>query len=328
MAESNTDREPAGEPGGGERPAVRHVDVRGGDVGARLDQFLMRLLPGLPKSRVFRLVRRGEVRVNGKRAVPEQRLAARDVVRVPPIWPEAEGAAHGTGDALGALAGAVLFEDERVLVLDKPARAAVHGGIGVEQGVIDALRSARPGEYLELAHRLDRDTSGCLLVAKSAEARGLLIELFRAESVEKRYLALVSGAWELGQKRVDAPLRTDLRVAGERTVKVQSGGKPALSEFRPERAFGRRATLVEVALHTGRMHQIRVHAAYLGHPVAGDAKYGDARFNAELRALGLRRTFLHARSVAFAWPEGGPVRVQAPLPAELALVLERLGAQG
>ena len=209
-------------------------------------------------------------------------------------------------------------------MLDKPARVAVHGGVGQEGGLIDALRAARPGEYLELAHRLDRDTSGCLLVARSPAARRALHALFKGGGVEKRYTALLAGALEDGLRRVDAPLRTDVRAGGERTVKVGSGGKPALSEFAPERVFGRRATLVEVRLATGRMHQIRVHAAYLGHPVAGDQKYGDRAFNDELRALGLRRMFLHARSVALEWPPERLLRVTAPLPAELAAVLARL----
>ena len=322
MQPSNADGDAAERPGEVERPEVRRVDVGGERAGERLDRFLMDLLPGVPKSRIYRLVRKGEVRVNGKRAAPEQRLRASDVVRVPPVRLEA-----GPERAPARAPAGVLHEDERVLVLDKPARIAVHGGVGVDTAVLDALRAERPGAYLELAHRLDRDTSGCLLVAKSPQARRELFALLKQGRVEKRYAALVAGVFEHGEQRVAAPLRTDVRKGGERTVKVGSGGLPAVSEFRPERTFGRRATLVEVRIETGRMHQIRVHAAYAGHPVAGDARYGDARFNAELRALGLKRMFLHARSLSLPWG-GGQLRVTAPLPEELRAVLERLASEG
>ncbi len=311
-------------PDGGERPAVRRVEVQADLVGERLDRFLMGLLPDVPKSRIYRSVRRGEVRVNGGRAAPEQRLKLRDVVRVPPLRAPREPASPEDALPPPPAGPAILFEDPGLLVLDKPAGSAVHGGVGLAGGVIDALRAARPGEYLELAHRLDRDTSGCLLVARSPDARDELDALFRRGGVEKRYTALLGGALEGGPVRVDAPLRTDQRRGGERTVKVGSGGKPALSEFTPERVFARRATLVGVLLETGRMHQIRVHSAYLGHPVAGDAKYGDRAFNARMRELGLRRMFLHARSVTLEWPAGEMLRVTAPLPPELVQVLARL----
>jgi 23S rRNA pseudouridine955/2504/2580 synthase len=194
----------------------------------------------------------------------------------------------------------------------------------VSFGVIEALRAQRPGETLELAHRLDRDTSGCLIVARQPAVLRTLHALLREDGFEKRYLALLKGKWELGAKRIDAPLRTDTRVGGERTVRADPSGKPSLSEFRPVQFFGKTATLVEVTLLTGRTHQIRVHAQHARHPVAGDPKYGDATFNEEMRARGLKRMFLHAHSVGFNWPQGGQFSVNTPLPAELAAVLDEL----
>jgi 23S rRNA pseudouridine955/2504/2580 synthase len=211
-------------------------------------------------------------------------------------------------------------------VLDKPSGVAVHGGSGVSSGVIEALRAQRPHESLELVHRLDRDTSGCLLVARDTATLRTLHALLREDGFEKRYLALLKGKWDLGEKRIDVPLRTDTRVGGERTVRADASGKPSVSRFRPVQFFGRVATLVEVTLDTGRTHQIRVHAAHAGHPVAGDAKYGDREFNRELRALGLTRMFLHASSLSFTWPQGGEFSVNTPLPGELAAVLEKLAA--
>lgn len=224
--------------------------------------------------------------------------------------------------------GAIIHEDERLLVIDKPAGIAVHGGSGVSFGIIEALRAARPQESdsLELVHRLDRDTSGVLLVArKPAVLRMLHASLREGEGFEKRYLALLKGSWQLGKKRIDAPLRTDLRVGGERTVKVAPMGKSAASDFRVVQSFGKVATLMEVSILTGRTHQIRVHAAYAGHPVAGDPKYGDAEFNEEMRDMELERMFLHASSLSFVWPDRGTeFSVNAPLPPELARVIDAL----
>jgi 23S rRNA pseudouridine955/2504/2580 synthase len=188
------------------------------------------------------------------------------------------------------------------------------------------LRAQRPNQPLELVHRLDRDTSGCLLVARHAGTLRTLHALMREGAVEKRYLTLLRGRWELGSQRIDVPLRTDTRVGGERTVRASASGKDALSEFRPVQFFGRTATLMEVTLHTGRTHQIRVHAAHAGHPVAGDEKYGDEAFNTELRALGLSRMFLHAHSLSFTWPQGAPFSINTPLPPDLKALLDALSA--
>jgi 23S rRNA pseudouridine955/2504/2580 synthase len=320
--------EPEESPPKSPRSAVRHVEIDAQTQGLRLDKLLGQLLVGVPRTRIFRLIRRGEVRVNGRRAGPEQRLIQGDSVRLPPVRaaePVVPGAPPRVPPGLiQALERAIIHEDERLLVLDKPAGLAVHGGSGLSFGVIEALRASRPAETLELCHRLDRDTSGCLLIARRGSALRTLHALLRQGSVQKKYLTLLSGRWKLGRKPVDAPLRTDLRVGGERTVKVDERGKEALTEFKPVQHYGSRATLMEATLRTGRTHQIRVHAAWCGHPVLGDDKYGAEAANAELASLGLRRMFLHAHSLAFSWPGGGAQSFSAPLPPELRGVLDRL----
>jgi 23S rRNA pseudouridine955/2504/2580 synthase len=311
------------------RLPVRHVAIDANEEGQRLDRILARLLAGVPRSHIFRLIRRGEVRVNGKRASPEQRLKSGDSLRLPPVREAASDTPKRVPAALiDAIERTVIYEDERLLVLDKPAGVAVHGGSGLSFGVIEALRASRPRQTLELAHRLDRDTSGVLLVAKRAAALRALHALLREGAVQKSYLVLVAGHWKLGRKRIDAPLRTDLRVGGERTVKVDPHGKAALTEFKLIEHYGARASLMEAILHTGRTHQIRVHAAYCSHPVGGDEKYGDATFNESLRAEGLKRMFLHAHSCSFTWPEAGSQQsFSAPLPPSLKGVLEALSAK-
>ncbi|HWF99918.1 MAG TPA: RluA family pseudouridine synthase [Steroidobacteraceae bacterium] len=312
---------------------MRHFEVEEGEAGQRLDKYLARRLGDVPRSRIFRIIRKGEVRVNGRRAGPDARLGVNDRVRVPPLWEQAaEGAARAPrgppAATIEAVARAIVQETDRLLVLDKPAGIAVHGGSGISFGVIEALRALKPDEPLELVHRLDRDTSGCLLVARDSATLRTLHALLREGQCDKRYLVLLAGKWDLGQKRIDVPLRTDTRVGGERTVRADASGKPSISEFRPVQFFGKTATLMEVALHTGRTHQIRVHATYAGHPVAGDEKYGDKAFNARMRELGLARMFLHAHSMSFEWPNGGATfSASAPLPSELSAVLDRLQSQ-
>jgi 23S rRNA pseudouridine955/2504/2580 synthase len=312
------------------RTPVQHCEVSAEEAGQRLDNYVQKRLAELPRSRIYRVIRKGEVRVNGKRAGPETRLNASDKIRIPPVRPApaatAAKPARPSQELLARIREAIVYEDAKLLVLDKPAGIAVHGGSGVNFGVIEALRALRPEESLELVHRLDRDTSGCLLIARRSAALRSLHALLREEGFEKRYLALLQGKWDLGQKRIDAPLRTDTRVGGERTVRVGAAGKASVSTFRPVQFFGKTATLVEVTLETGRTHQIRVHAQHAGHPVAGDEKYGAAAFNEAMRALGLRRMFLHASSVSFTWPQGGEFSVNTPLPPELGAVLDQLGA--
>jgi 23S rRNA pseudouridine955/2504/2580 synthase len=317
------------QPEGQVREGVRHVAVGEDQAGVRLDNFLTKLLSGVPRSRVFRIVRRGEVRVNGKRASPETRLQVGDSVRVPPVHLPAPDAppplARVPRTLIETVREAIITENDRLIVVNKPAGIAVHGGSGVSFGIIEALRAARPEETLELVHRLDRDTSGCLLVARKPAALRVLHAMMRDGQVEKGYLALVKGPWDLGKKRIDVPLNTEGRVGGERTVRVQAGGKSAVSTFSPVQFFRNVASMVEVDLDTGRTHQIRVHAAHVGHPVAGDDKYGDREFNARMREQGLTRMFLHSHRISFDWPNGGDFSASAPLPADLATVLDALG---
>ena len=309
------------------RTGVRQFEVSEEEAGQRLDNFVHKHLGDIPRSRVYRVIRKGEVRVNGHRAGPDTRLQAHDKIRIPPVRvrpPEEVG--RPSADLQETLRKSIIYEDAKLLVLDKPSGIAVHGGSGISFGVIEALRALRPDDHLELAHRLDRDTSGCLIVAKSTAVLRVVHALLREEETtfEKRYLTLLQGQWDLGKKRIDAPLRTDTRVGGERTVRVDASGKPSLSEFRPVQFFGKRATLMEVSLLTGRTHQIRVHAQHAAHPVAGDEKYGDEAFNESMKDLGLKRMFLHAHSVSFDWPEGGQFSVNTPLPPDLSQVVEQL----
>ena len=316
------------------RTAVRTETMGEEEAGQRVDRVLARLLPGVPHTRLFRLLRRGEVRLNGKRVSGEARIKVGDVLRVPPVRLEAppsvapETAPRVSNALVEKLNASVLFEDERLLVIDKPAGVAVHGGSGISAGVIEALRAARPDEPLELVHRLDRDTSGCLMIARRRSTLRSMHAMLREDAFDKRYLVLVRGKWELGKKLIDAPLRTDLRVGGERTVKVAPDGKASATEFHVVQFFGQLATLLEAKLLTGRTHQIRVHAAYAGHAVAGDEKYGDEEFNHQLRAFGLKRLFLHAHSVSFEDPERHvAMSISAPLPDALRSVLDALTAR-
>jgi 23S rRNA pseudouridine955/2504/2580 synthase len=328
---NNVDNRAPPDPVAAPRTAVRNVTLGAEDAGQRVDKVLARLLPAVPRSHLFRMLRKGEVRLNGKRVKGEARTAAGDVLRVPPYreTPAADPDAPRPVPRrlIEQVEQAVIHEDERLLVLDKPSGIAVHGGSGIGFGVIEALRASRPEETLELVHRLDRDTSGCLLVARKRSTLRTLHALLREDAFDKRYLVLVRGKWELGAKRIDAPLRTDLRVGGERTVKVDPHGKPAASEFRVVQFYGRLATLLEVRLLTGRTHQIRVHAAHAGHPVAGDPKYGDAAFNEQMQELGLGRLFLHSTSISYQDPDRRvEVSVNAPLPDELKAFLDRLAS--
>jgi len=307
------------------RPAVQHLQIAKEAAGQRLDNFLLTQLKGVPKSHVYRLLRKGEVRVNKGRARPDYRLAWGDVVRLPPVRrPEAGAPTAGDRSAGLRLEDHIIHEDDRVIVLDKPSGIAVHGGSGLSRGVIEALRAARPdAPYLELVHRLDRETSGCLLIAKRRSTLRALHELLREGRVEKRYLALVKGRWELGQVRLEDRLRKSVR-GGERMVTVDESGKAATSIFRPVE-IGAAASLLEVRIMTGRTHQIRVQAAEAGHPLAGDDRYGDRDYNRRMKGLGLNRLFLHAASIGWEDPKSGEWRLYStPLPEELAEVVSRL----
>lgn len=312
-------------------PGARLLRVPDERAGQRLDNFLLGQLKGAPRSLVYKLVRSGQVRVNGGRAKAERRLEAGDEVRIPPVRIESpqDGDRSPPKGLLQALEAAIVFEDARLLAINKPAGIASHGGSGVAFGVIEGVRALRPGQPLELVHRLDRDTSGLMVLAKKRSALTELQRLLREDhgaGIEKRYLALLVGRLPDGTLSVDAPLHVGLRQGGERHVRVDPAGKPSLSHVRVlERRGGH--SYCEVRIATGRTHQIRVHAQHLGHPVAGDEKYGDAGTNQRLREqAGLKRLFLHAASLEFAL-EGGraPYLLHAPLAPELAAVLDRLG---
>jgi len=296
------------------------------EAGQRIDNFLMRHFKSVPRSRVYRLLRKGEVRVNKKRVDAEYRMAAGDEVRLPPVRLDSSDEPGRPSTSLQELIEkSVIFQDKHLLVINKPPGVAVHGGSGTSFGVIEALRASRPRETLELVHRLDRDTSGCLCVARDRATLVALHALIRESGMHKTYLGLVAGSWQLGTKRIDAPLATDGRSHGERHVRVAPAGKTSVSVFKPVQFFGSTATLMEVDIPTGRTHQIRVHAAFAGHPLLGDDKYGDRERNAEFKRHGLKRIFLHAQSVAFDWPGSQvPFHVSAPLPEDLAAVLDAI----
>jgi 23S rRNA pseudouridine955/2504/2580 synthase len=308
---------------GGRATGVRKVRVDADTAGQRVDNFLRRELPGVPKGRVYRLLRRGEVRVNGGRVRADYRLAAGDEVRIPPVRLREEGAPPAAGRAV-AMLDHVLYEDKRLLVIDKPAGVAVHGGSGISHGVIELLRAARPDlRDLSLVHRLDRETSGCLVVAKKRSALRSLHEKFREGIVEKNYLALVVGDWQLGERVIDAPLLVTHRQGGERHVIVSPEGKPAQTRVRLSRTYGKFSLLLCSPL-TGRTHQIRVHLLHAGFPIAGDDRYGDADANGRAKALGLERLFLHAQSISFPDEHGNELHFTAPLPDDLNRFLSKL----
>ncbi|MDJ0939495.1 MAG: 23S rRNA pseudouridine(955/2504/2580) synthase RluC [Woeseiaceae bacterium] len=311
----------------GRSTRVRKVRIGAEHAGQRIDNFLRRELPGVPKGRLYRLLRRGEVRVNGGRVRAEYKLAQGDEVRIPPARVREPGSPPPANRA-AALLDAVLYEDKRLLVINKPTGVAVHGGSGISHGVVELLRHARPDlKDLALVHRLDRETSGCLVLAKRRSALRSLHERFREGQVEKNYLALVLGDWQHGEQIIDAPLLVTNRKGGERHVIVSEDGKPAQTMIRLSRRYGD-LSLVQCSPLTGRTHQIRVHAAFAGHPLAGDERYGDEADNKVLKKRGLPRLFLHAQSIAFADDSGNDMHFTAPLPDDLERFLLKLEPQG
>ena len=316
------------------KSSVRLIKVPDDRAGQRLDNFLLGQLKGAPRSLVYKLVRSGQVRVNGGRAKAERKLEGGDEVRVPPVnLNEIGDKAPPPAGFLQRMEQAIVFEDARLLVINKPSGVASHGGSGISHGAIETMRVLRPNQALELVHRLDRDTSGLLVMAKKRSALSELQALLREDhdgngpgGIRKRYLTLLAGRMPDGVMSVDAPLHVGLRQGGERHVQVNAAGKPSLSHFKVlERRGGH--SYCEVKIDTGRTHQIRVHALHIGHPVAGDDKYGDPAINKRLREqIGLKRLFLHAASLEFALDAGKtPYVLNAPLAPELAEALERLG---
>lgn len=308
----------------GKSIAVRHERIDEASAGQRIDNYLLRIAKGVPKSHIYRILRSGEVRVNGGRVQQTYRLVEGDEVRIPPIR-VAESSRSAPAPAGKALP--VVFEDDALIVIDKPAGKAVHGGSGVSYGVIEQLRSQRPElRMLELAHRLDRETSGLLIVAKKRSALTALHDMMREGKIEKRYLTLVPGRWSNPLQHVKVPLHKYLTAEGERRVRVSDEGKPSHSIVRLVKRW-RDYSLLEVELKTGRTHQIRVHLTHLGFPLCGDDKYGDFALNKRLEGQGLRRMFLHAARLQFVHPVTGEVMAfEAPLPDELQAFIDALGA--
>ena len=304
---------------------VQYLSVDVDDSGQRLDNYLMRKLRGVPKTRLYRALRRGEIRVNKGRVKADYRLVAGDRVRIPPLrLPEA--ADSGTLPRYWAqlLQQRIVYEDGDLLVINKPSGLAVHGGSGLSFGLIEGLRRLRPEDrYLELVHRLDRDTSGLILIARRPAILRELHRQLREDKVDKRYSALVFGRWPRGLSRVDAPLEKNVLKSGERMVRVTREGRRAITEFSVLERLGE-ATLLEAKPITGRTHQIRVHALHAGYPLMGDEKYANERTQALTRQVGLKRLFLHASRLRFSLPNTGPLELQADLDPDLEIVLEKL----
>ena len=305
-------------------PKVVYVEITEDNSDQRLDNFLITRLKGVPKSHIYRIVRKGEVRVNKGRVDVKYRLVAGDIVRVPPVRvAERSEESYIPQGLQAALQQGILFEDEGFLIINKPAGFAVHGGSGVSSGIIEGLRLLRPdAHFLELVHRLDKDTSGCLLIAKKRSALRLLQELFRNSQIQKTYQALLSGQWARKKLVVTAPLLKNAGKGGERIVVISPSGKAAETLFRRLQLFPD-ATLVEASPKTGRTHQIRVHAASLGHPIVGDERYGLDEVNRAFKSKGYKRMFLHAQTLRFQHPVTGvPMIISAPLPAQLETLLK------
>jgi 23S rRNA pseudouridine955/2504/2580 synthase len=295
---------------------VRKLRIDDERAGQRIDNFLRRELAGVPKSRLYRLLRRGEVRVNGGRVRADYRLQEGDQVRIPPVRIRDNAAAPADG-LVENIVDRVLYEDKSLIVIDKPAGVAVHGGSGVSHGVIELLRHARPElRDLSLVHRLDRETSGCLVIAKRRSALRTLHAKFREGLVEKNYIGLAVGDWQLGEQLIDKPLFVQHRKGGERHVIVRSDGKPAQTRVRLSRSYGHFSLLQCVPL-TGRTHQIRVHLQSIGFPLVGDERYGNAEENRRARNCGLQRLFLHAQSIAFPDESGNELHFTSPLADDL-----------
>ena len=318
-----------------EKSSVRFVTVGAEHAGQRVDNFLRTELKGVPKSLVYRIVRKGEVRINKGRAKPEMRLALGDVVRIPPLRMSEDVPVRVGANLQETLRQAILYQDDGMLVLDKPSGLAVHAGSGVNVGAIEALRALFPElPGLELAHRLDRETSGVLVFAKDRPTLMTLHAIFREDTAKKTYLALVHGRFPDTLREVDAPLEKNTLRSGERLVEVRGDGKPSLTRFRVVKHFGR-ATLIEAMPVTGRTHQIRVHAAHAGYPLVGDDKYGDAARDKALRhrlasggagalLYAPLRLFLHAASIKLPRPSQKDLRIEAPMPEDLVGLLEAL----
>ena len=310
-------------------PNVQFLTISDDEAGQRIDNYLLNKLKGVPKSLIYRIVRKGEVRINKGRVKPEYKLQVGDVLRIPPvrISEKEQPQISNKLNKVNQLGNQIIFEDDYLLAINKPSGIAVHGGSGLSFGVIEALRALRPeARFLELVHRLDRDTSGILLIAKKRSVLRHLHEQLRIKTIQKDYLALVRGQWQSHCKVVQAPLLKNELSSGERIVRVSEQGKPSETRFSIEERYIA-ATLIKASPITGRTHQIRVHTQYAGHPIALDDKYGDAEFDRQMRELGLDRLFLHAFSLCFEHPKTGEtLRLNAPLDGKMKNILQKLRA--
>ncbi|MEM7082732.1 MAG: RluA family pseudouridine synthase [Pseudomonadota bacterium] len=304
--------------------SVRFVTVQSDEAGRRLDNFLLSRAPGVPRSRIYRAIRSGEVRINKGRTSAGYRLVAEDVVRIPPLRTPSRTRSPAGAKAQQAILGTVIDKHKAFLVLNKPSGWAVHGGSGVSLGVIETLRQAMPADhYLELVHRLDRSTSGCLLIARKRSFLREMHRQIRDNEVGKTYLVLVQGHWDYGRYRCEVPLNTEERRGGERHVVAHPAGKYSRTDFELLEHFSG-VSFLRATLHTGRTHQIRVHCAHLGHAVLGDRRYHSEESQTVSQRLKVRRLGLHASSLAFEYPAGNPVQIDAPLSPELSALIERL----
>ncbi|HEY5734234.1 MAG TPA: RluA family pseudouridine synthase [Gammaproteobacteria bacterium] len=310
---------------------VRFVTASENDAGQRIDNFLMRHFKGVPKSHIYRILRKGEVRVNKKRIKPTYKLVSGDEVRLPPVRISAPRDRRPPDGAISSLAQRIVYDDNRLIVLNKPAGLAVHAGSGIDFGVIDIMqRLEKHDSELYLVHRLDRDTSGCLLLARDRDALRSLQASMQENRIEKVYLALVKGQWEQQDHRVEMPLRRNKIRGGERLVQIDDDGKQSVSEFRTIRQYTSTpdaggCSLMKIRLITGRTHQIRVQASESSHPVAGDRRYGDEQFNRKMKDYGLKRMFLHAASLSFPHPDNDKeFKIEPPLDDDLQQVLDNL----
>lgn len=309
---------------------VQLVEIQEDQDNQRIDNFLVRYLDSIPKTRIYRLIRKGEIRVNKGRIKVNHRLITGDIVRIPPVWLEDESSEVTIPAALQTeIEQCILFEDNQCIVINKPSGLAVHGGSGLRFGLVDVVKAMRTGhDYIELAHRLDRETSGCIVLAKNRKTLTFLHEQFKAGQVTKKYLTTVVGHWHGGSKTVSAPLKKQLTPSGEHRMEVSADGKPAVSHFSLLEHY-QGFSLMEVKLDSGRTHQIRVHAAHLNHPVAGDKKYGDKFHNQAIKKQGLGHLFLHAHWLEFFLPDQNEkCLVTTPLPPDLQQVLTNLESAG
>lgn len=305
---------------------VQFIEIEAESAGQRIDNFLLTRLKGAPRTLIYRILRKGEVRVNKGRVKAPYRLVEGDVVRVPPVrLPEPKAQSDISKGLTTALEQAILFENDQLLVINKPSGLAVHGGSGINLGMIEALRQMRPdARFLELVHRLDRDTSGAVMVAKKRSTLKALHEDLRQGRISKIYQALVMGKWSKRQQKIDAPLKKNELQSGERVVRVDAEGKASITEFRLIETY-QQCSLVEAKPITGRTHQIRVHAQFAGHPIIGDPKYGDEQLNRAMKSQGVKRLFLHAVELRLRLPGNNDrLIIKAPLEASLQQALKQL----